>query len=54
MEIVWHLADISNGLMVIPNLIALLALSGVITRETHNFLQIVQREKKQKVYLTDK
>ncbi|WP_040211138.1 alanine/glycine:cation symporter family protein [Clostridium polynesiense] len=28
-EIVWELADLFNGLMVIPNLLALLALSGV-------------------------
>jgi AGCS family alanine or glycine:cation symporter len=33
-EIVWSLADIMNGLMAIPNLIALLALSGVVAHET--------------------
>ncbi len=33
-EIVWSLADIMNGLMAIPNLIALLALSGVVVHET--------------------
>lgn len=44
MEMVWNIADIMNGLMVIPNLIALLALSGVIVAETKSFLQIVKRE----------
>lgn len=45
METVWHLADIMNGLMVIPNLIALIALSGVIIAETNAFLQVVARER---------
>ena len=31
---VWTIADIFNGLMAIPNLIALLALSGIIVAET--------------------
>jgi alanine or glycine:cation symporter, AGCS family len=38
METAWYVADILNGLMVIPNLIALIALSGVITSETNLFL----------------
>ncbi len=37
LEMVWSLADIMNGLMVIPNMIALLALSGVIKKETDDF-----------------
>lgn len=41
---VWLVADILNGLMAIPNLIALLALSGVIASETKSFLEIVRRE----------
>jgi AGCS family alanine or glycine:cation symporter len=45
MEMVWNIADIMNGLMIIPNLIALLGLSGVIIAETKSFLQIVKREK---------
>lgn len=44
METVWHVADITNGLMAIPNLIALVALSGVITVETNNFLKLVKEE----------
>ena len=34
---VWGIADIFNGLMAIPNMIALLALSGVIAKETKSF-----------------
>lgn len=34
---VWTIADIFNGLMAIPNMIALFALSGVVARETKEF-----------------
>jgi AGCS family alanine or glycine:cation symporter len=34
LDVVWNFADALNGLMAIPNLIALLALSGVIAAET--------------------
>lgn len=33
-EAVWNIADIFNGLMALPNLIAIIALSGVVARET--------------------
>ena len=36
---VWTIADIFNGLMAIPNMIALFALSGVVARETRQFFQ---------------
>lgn len=36
---VWVIADIFNALMAIPNLIALLALSGVIVAETRKFFE---------------
>lgn len=44
MELAWLLADIMNGLMVIPNLIALIALSGVIVAETNTFIKIIKKE----------
>jgi AGCS family alanine or glycine:cation symporter len=44
MELAWHLADITNGLMVIPNLIALIGLSKVIVNENNNFLDLVKQE----------
>jgi alanine or glycine:cation symporter, AGCS family len=33
-EVVWNFSDAANGLMAVPNLIALIALSGVIAAET--------------------
>lgn len=38
---VWTLADIFNGLMAIPNLIAIVALSGVVVAETKKYLHKV-------------
>ena len=37
LQAIWVLADIVNGLMAIPNLIALLGLSGVIVAETRKY-----------------
>ena len=34
---VWTIADIFNGLMALPNMIALFALSGVVVKETRDF-----------------
>lgn len=39
MAIAWHIADIMNGLMAIPNLIALILLCPVIQEETQSFLR---------------
>ncbi len=36
-EAVWTIADIFNGFMAIPNLIALVALSGVVAAETRSY-----------------
>jgi len=44
LETAWYFADILNGLLAIPNLIALIALSGVIKAETHVFLKTVALE----------
>jgi AGCS family alanine or glycine:cation symporter len=38
LPLVWDLADAMNALMAIPNLVALLLLSGVIVRETRKYL----------------
>lgn len=38
-EAVWNIADIFNGLMAIPNLIALILLSGVVFRETKSYFR---------------
>ena len=44
LEAIWVLADIVNGLMAIPNLIALLGLSGVVVAETKKYLQHEKEE----------
>lgn len=46
LESIWILADIVNGLMAIPNLIALLGLSGVVVAETRKYMEHVKEEKK--------
>ena len=38
LSVVWNLADIANAMMAIPNLVAILLLSGVIARETKKYL----------------
>lgn len=35
---VWHFADIANGLMAVPNIVALILLSNVIVKETKKYL----------------
>ncbi|MEW6662417.1 MAG: alanine/glycine:cation symporter family protein [Bacillota bacterium] len=50
---VWNLADVLNGLMAVPNLIGLLALSGVIVAETKDFIDNVRsKELKQKAVVS--
>lgn len=38
LSIVWNLADCMNALMAVPNLISLLALSGILVHETRKYL----------------
>lgn len=45
LNIVWNFSDIANALMAIPNLICLLALSGVIARDMQKFQQTIKAEK---------
>ncbi|MGN0377931.1 MAG: alanine/glycine:cation symporter family protein [Suilimivivens sp.] len=40
---VWTIADIFNGLMAIPNLIAMVALSGVVVAETKKYLDSLKK-----------
>ncbi|BEU86601.1 sodium:alanine symporter family protein [Selenomonas sp. TAMA-11512] len=42
-EAIWVLADIVNGLMAIPNLIALIALSGIVVHETRRYIAKIRR-----------
>jgi AGCS family alanine or glycine:cation symporter len=38
LDIVWSMSDCTNALMALPNLVALLLLSGVVARETKKYL----------------
>lgn len=44
-QLVWTIADIVNALMAFPNLIALLALSGVVVKETKLYFDHLKDEK---------
>jgi len=46
LEVVWKVSDIFNGLMAFPNLIGLCALSGVVVKETKEFLDQLKAEAK--------
>lgn len=43
-EAVWNLADIFNGLMALPNIAALIALSGVVSAETKDYLARLKKK----------
>lgn len=45
LEAIWVLADIVNGLMAIPNLIALIGLSGVVVAETKRYYAHLSADK---------
>lgn len=48
LSIVWNFSDIANALMAIPNLICLLALSGVIAKDMQAFQKVIKAEKAKK------
>ncbi len=43
LKVIWTLADIVNGLMAFPNLIALLGLSGVVVAETKLYMNHMEK-----------
>ena len=45
LQTVWNISDTLNGLMAVPNLIALLGLSGVVSEETRTFFGRNQKNK---------
>ncbi|WP_099191280.1 alanine/glycine:cation symporter family protein [Tepidibacter mesophilus] len=45
LSLIWTVADIVNGLMAIPNLIAIIGLSGVISKETKMYFDELKKEK---------
>ena len=44
LDVVWIIADIVNGLMALPNLIALIALSPVVIDETKFYLNHLDKK----------
>ena len=46
LNIVWNFSDIANALMAVPNLICLLALSGVVAKDMQEFQKVIKAEKK--------
>ena len=48
LEIVWDFSDVMNGLMAIPNLICLIALSGVVAKDVKEFQSVIKGEKEEK------
>lgn len=53
LDAIWALADILNGLMAIPNLVALLYLSGVVAQELKNYLYFLKTGKEPVVEETE-
>ena len=47
LEVIWTLADIVNGLMAFPNLIALIGLSGVVVAETKKYMDHLNKNNKE-------
>ncbi len=50
LDLVWNFSDIANALMAIPNLICLMAMSGVVARETERFQPVLEREKQRMLH----
>ena len=46
MDLVWPIVDIMNGLMALPNLIALFFLSKDVVSESDDFLVILANEQR--------
>lgn len=46
LKIAWNFSDIANALMAIPNLICLLAMSGVIAKELDRYQEVIKAEKR--------
>lgn len=42
LQFIWDLADTMNGLMAIPNLIGLVGLSGVVVKETKDYMENIK------------
>ena len=54
LDLVWTIADILNAFMAIPNLIAVLLLSGVIAKESKHYLHNLDEVDKTEIPMVDK
>jgi len=54
LDLVWTIADILNALMAVPNLVAVLMLSGVIASDTNHYLSNLDEVDKTKIPVVDK
>ena len=43
LRLIWDIADVLNAMMAVPNLIGLIALSGVVVKYTHDYLRRLHR-----------
>lgn len=48
LKIAWNFSDIANALMAIPNLICMLAMSGVIVEEVNRYQKVIQKKREGK------
>ena len=49
LDLVWSLADIANAFMALPNLIGLIALTGITVRQTQVFFLRVKNEEQERI-----
>ena len=54
LDLVWKISDILNALMAVPNLVAVLLLSGVIARETRHYLDDIHKKDETDIPVIDK
>ena len=54
LDLVWTIADVLNALMAIPNLIAVLLLSGVIAAETKHYLKHLDEKDESEIPVVDR
>lgn len=54
LDLVWTIADILNALMAIPNLVAVLLLSGVIAKDTRHYLRNLDEKDDTPIPVIDK
>ena len=54
LDLMWTIADVLNALMAIPNLIAVLLLSGVIAAETKHYLKHLDEKDESEIPVVDR